>query len=142
VSALRNREVVLRFFEAYNQRDEDVLRDCLAEGLVSHAIPEELGRGREALLEFLQLSFDAFPDLRNDVLDVVVDGDLVAVRTGVRGTHRHEFLGIPASGNTLALEDAHFFRFDDAGRVVEHWNYYDNLAVLQQLGVLPEDLGS
>jgi ketosteroid isomerase-like protein len=38
VSALRNREVVLRFFEAYNQRDEDVLRDCLAEGLVTVAI--------------------------------------------------------------------------------------------------------
>jgi steroid delta-isomerase-like uncharacterized protein len=135
----RNRTTVLRFFDAYNERDHDVLADCLADSFVSHDVPDELGHGRQALLEFLRMSFEAFPDLRNDALTVVAEGDFVAVRAKVTGTHHGEFLGIPASGNTLEFEDSHFFRFDDDARILEHWNYFDNLTVMQQLGVIPEN---
>jgi steroid delta-isomerase-like uncharacterized protein len=141
VSVDRNREVVLRFFDAYNERNYELLGRCLADDFVSNVIPEALGHGRQALFAFLRMSFDAFPNIRNDVLDVVAEGDLAAARVGVTGTHEGEFLGIPASGNTLEFEDAHFFRLNENGEIVEHWNYYDKLTVLQQLGVITEDIG-
>jgi predicted ester cyclase len=57
----------------------------------------------------------------------------------MRGTHSGEFMGIPASGKTVEVPLADFFRVNDEGRVAEHWGVIDNLVMMQQLGVIPEE---
>lgn len=137
--AERNRTAMLRFYDAVNAHDIDAVGALLAEDDVAHCIPEELGQTREAYLTFMQMAFEAFPDLRYEALEVVAEGDLVATRYRNTGTHEGEFLGIPASGRPLDIEGSDVCRFDADGRIVAHWAYADNLALLQQLGAIPED---
>lgn len=86
----------------------------------------------------MQKAFEAFPDFHYDVFDVVVDDDRVAARFRNTGTHEDEFMGIPATGRAFKLEGSDFFRLDGDAKVVGHWTYADNLAFMQQLGVIPE----
>lgn len=90
-------------------------------------------------MQFAQIYFAAFPDARSEVLDPLVEGDLVAARRRITATHNGEIMGIPASGNAIDLAYGDFWRFDADGRIVEHWGYQDNLAFMQQLGVIPAD---
>lgn len=138
MSTDRNRQTMLRLYEAINQHEVDALGDCIAEDNVAHCIPAELGETREDYLRFMQLAFEAFPDFHVEVLDVVVEGDRVAARFRNTGTHEGEFMGIPASGRAFKLEGSDFCHFDDEARIAEHWAHADNLEFMQQLGVIPE----
>jgi predicted ester cyclase len=71
--------------------------------------------------------------------ELIAEDDLVASRTRVTGTHRAELHGIAATGRSLDYEDCDVLRFDEAGRILETWNYADNLTVMQQLGAMTED---
>ena len=55
----------------------------------------------------------AFPDYRFDVEDVVAEGDRVAVRVRVSGTHRGEMMGLPPTGKRIATSGIELFRFED-----------------------------
>ena len=136
MSVARNRAAVLRFHEAISRHDLDAMGGCLADGYRYHG-PADAGavQDREAFLEFERAAFRAFPDLRVDVLDTVDERDLVAARLRVSGTHRGEFLAIPASGRALDLEYGNLSRFDSDGRIVEDRDHIDNLALMQQCGV-------
>lgn len=139
MSVERNRAALLRFYEAISRQDLDAMAGCLADGYRYHG-PADAGTGqdREAFLEFERAAFQAFPDFRVDVLDTVAERDLVAARLRVAGTHRGEFLGIPASGRALDLEYGNLSRFDSDGRIVEDRDYIDTLELMQQLGVNPD----
>ena len=52
------------------------------------------------------------------------------------GTHQSEFRGIASTGNEVRLTDIGIFRFSD-GKVVESWDNFDQLGMLQQLGAIP-----
>jgi steroid delta-isomerase-like uncharacterized protein len=142
MSAAQTRKTMLGFYDAFNRHDLDAIGECLAENCVFHTIPEQLGlgQGRDAVLRFAQLYYAAFPDARSEVLDLLAEGALVAARRRITGTHKGEIMGIPASGNTIDLDYGDFWRCDADGKIVEHWGYQDNLAFLQQLGVLPADV--
>jgi len=66
----------------------------------------------------------------------VAEGDKVAVRRSYEGTHRAELLGIPATGKRLQFGGISIFRLAN-GRIAEHWEQLDRLALMQQLGVVP-----
>jgi steroid delta-isomerase-like uncharacterized protein len=77
----------------------------------------------------------AFPDFCYEVEDVISEGDKVAVRDVFRGTHEGDFMGIPATGNSVTMEAIHIFRFED-GRISEHWVARDDLGMMRQLDVV------
>lgn len=79
---------------------------------------------------------EAFPDLKVSVERSVADGDLVAVHWRSSGTNTVKVGAFPGTGKAVALDGMTFFRFR-AGRIVEEWSTYDNLAMMQQLGMLP-----
>jgi predicted ester cyclase len=64
--------------------------------------------------------FGAFPDLRAEVHEVIVEGDLVAARVSYSGMHRGELLGIPATSRYARTDGVDFFRMQDA-KLAEHW---------------------
>lgn len=79
---------------------------------------------------------DAFPDTLDTVEDVIAEGAKVAVRWITYATHRGEFMGVPPTGSRVAVTSTGVFRFS-GGKVVESWDEYYALGVLQQLGVCP-----
>ena len=68
---------------------------------------------------------EGFPDLRITVEDVVAEGDRVAARVVMRGTHRGEFQGIAPTGKRVEVKAIDMFRISN-GKIVEHWGHADD----------------
>jgi len=118
--------------------------ELIAPGCVDHGmevgIPRGDGapptpRGPEAIKGVSRWLRSAFPDLSYEIEDAFADGDRVALRCTVRGTHQGEFLGHVPTGRSFAVQQIHVFRLED-GRIAEHWAGRDDVGMLHQLGVI------
>lgn len=137
MSAEENRTVIRRAYEElWNGRDVSVVDELVAEDFLNYAAPPDKQRGRQGLKDVVRMFEAAFPDFRYEVKDVVAEGEKLAVRDVFAGTHRGDFMGIPATGNRVTMEAIHIYRFEE-GRLAEHWVARDDLGMMRQLGVLP-----
>jgi steroid delta-isomerase-like uncharacterized protein len=78
----------------------------------------------------------ALPDVQIRIEDAVVQSDKAAVRVRLTGTHSGDGLGVPASGRRVSFAGIVIVRVSD-GRIVEGWNSWDQLGLLQQIGAIP-----
>jgi predicted ester cyclase len=92
--------------------------------------------GLEANKAFNQSLFQGFPDIKQNIEDLLVEGDKVVYRTTIAGTNTGEFLGTPATGKTVKVNDFTLLRIAN-GQIVEMWYETNLLEVMQQLGVIP-----
>jgi predicted ester cyclase len=90
----------------------------------------------EALVKHVVQAEAAFPEYRLEANEMVAEGDLVSVRGTVRGVHRGPFQGVPPTGKDLTFGLFITYRIA-GGKIVEHWMLTDNLAMMQQLGMMP-----
>jgi predicted ester cyclase len=80
--------------------------------------------------------YGAVPDVHVTINDMVVEGDKVAVRFTLSGTHKGEFMGAPPTGKKVMIEEIGIIRIV-GGKFVESWMRYDTLGFMQQLGLVP-----
>jgi len=80
----------------------------------------------------------AFPDARFTIDDMVGEGDKLADRYTISGTHQQPFLGIPATGKKVHLAGITIVRIS-GGKITKRWAVTDQLSLLQQLGALPPE---
>ena len=90
----------------------------------------------EAHAQFDAMVFAAFPDIQFTLDAVLADQDHAVARFTVRGTQTGVFQGIPATDQPVRVSGLAIYRVA-GGRVVEQWLEYDQLGMLQQLGVIP-----
>ena len=120
-----------------NQRDLDAIEETYAPDFVWHE-PDQDIRGYEQGRQFASTFFDAFPDINITVEDAIAEGDQVATRYTIRGTHRGETEEFgPPTERQMEIEGITIHRIE-GGKIVEEWERYDNLSVMQQLGLVPE----
>lgn len=112
--------------------------DLLAEDLVEHEETPGFAPTKEGTLAFFEMLRGAFPDLKMSVEDLLADGTKTVARVTVTGTHRGDFMGVPPSGKSVVMQVIDIMRFDDSGRVCEHWGAADMLALMQQIGAVPD----
>jgi steroid delta-isomerase-like uncharacterized protein len=127
--------VVLRYIEeCWNRHNIGAIDELVSPDYLNHAARAEYRRvGAKYSLNWL---FSVFPDHRFDVEDAVAEGNRVAVRGTMSGTHEGELWGIPPTGERVAAQQTHWFRVAD-GKVAEHWAVRDDLGTMRQLGVMP-----
>ena len=77
-----------------------------------------------------------FPDWREEIVDVVAEGNKVVGRFKCLGTHRGEMMSISPTGRRQEVDEVYFLRVEN-GKVAEFWGLEDNLARMRQLGLLP-----
>lgn len=131
------RELFARFDERiYNGGDLAAVDDLVAEDF-RHRAPIPTPQGREGFREFITGFREAFPDATSTTEDTVVEGDLIAVRYTMRGTHRGEFAGIPATGRQVEIPGISIYRVAD-GQVTDEWAEPDLMGMLEQLGALDQ----
>ncbi|HZR39795.1 MAG TPA: ester cyclase [Ktedonobacteraceae bacterium] len=119
-----------------NTGDFDAIDQLFTADYVDHAaLPPGLPDGVEGVKVFFRMLRSAFPDLHYTVEVVLAEGDLAAGHVSVTGTHKGEFMGIPPTGKQLRWTETHMGRLVD-GKLAEHWGDYDQLGMLQQLGVM------
>jgi steroid delta-isomerase-like uncharacterized protein len=100
--------------------------------------PDQEVRGIDEARQFVTTYKAALPDLNITVEDVVGEGDKAVTRWTVRGTHQGEVEEFgPPTGRQVELKGITIHRID-GGKIVEEWEAYDNLSILQQLGLVPE----
>ena len=119
-----------------NQKDITALDEYFSPRLTDHALPPGLPAGREGRKIFASVLLVAFPDLHVQLDDMVADGDKLVSRYTVHGTHEGELMGIPPTGKQVSVGGIAIDRFED-GQSVEHWEVFDQMGMMQQLGVIP-----
>ena len=128
-----NTELVRAGFQAFNAGDTGGCLALAAPDLISNLaeLPEPQ-HGRDAWRQGFEVMRRAFPDLQAHIEDIVAAQDKVAVRLRFRGTHRGEFLGIPATGRIIEYVSHEFYRIAD-GLIAEEWICSDMATLLGQL---------
>jgi steroid delta-isomerase-like uncharacterized protein len=130
-----NKALARRSWEASN--NPDILDEVYAPDFVWHE-PDQDIRGHEEARQFITMYTTALPDLNATVEDVIAEGDKVVTRWTIRGTHQGEIEEFgPPTGKQAELQGISIHRIE-GGKIVEEWNRYDNLSLLQQLGLVPE----
>lgn len=132
------KQVAGDLYDAVSSHDLDALMALVAEDIVEHeeGAPGMPG-GKQGVRAGFAMWFEGFPDLTIDVDDLIAEGDRVVARAHFRGTHRGEFMGVPATGRKIDVEVIDILRVQD-GLLVEHWGAMDSMVMLSQLGVAPE----
>jgi C-1 hydroxylase len=77
-----------------------------------------------------------FPDTNATVHEMLAEGDLMASRITVSGTHKGNFVGVPPTGKKVDIEAIDMVRIK-IGKIEEHWGLTDVMGLIQQLGVMP-----
>lgn len=131
-----NKSLVTRYIEEIWYRKRiDVLDDFLAPNYKRYLSPLteplSLGGQKQRLAGFLT----AFPDVQLKVEDLVADGDRVAFRSTMQGTHQGVFQGLQPTGKKFSVFLVDVIRVEN-GRFAEHWGGPDLLDLLKQLGAV------
>ena len=112
----------------------DTLGEVYASDVVWH-MPDQEVRGIEEAKQFVDMFKTAFPDMQATVEDVVAEGDKVVTRVTLRGTHQGEVEEFgPPTGRRVEVQGITIHRIE-GGKIAEEWNSYDNLSMMQQLGL-------
>lgn len=123
--------------EVINAADLDgALTELVVEDFVEQNPLPGQGPGRAGLADVLSLMFVAFPDLHWTLHDTLAEGDRVMTLSTWTGTHRGDFMGVPATGRTVRVEAWTLDRYRD-GRLTESRIIMDMAGLLTQLGVIP-----
>lgn len=134
-----NRAVLDRINEeAFRQGNTNVIDELVAEDFVEHNPMPGVSGDREGFKQMVGGLHEAFPDFNTTIEDQIAEGDKVVERWTAGGTHEGVFLGVPPTGKRIAIEGMDISRLAD-GKIVEHWTQMDALAMMQQLGVIPEE---
>lgn len=129
---------IRRLYNLINAGEIDEFGALLADDFVDHEELPGLAPTREGVMDFFRMNRAAFPDMRMDVEDIVASDDKVVARVRFTGTHQGEFMAIPATDKRVDVQFIDIMRLGDDGLAHEHWGVMDALAMMQQLGAMPE----
>lgn len=122
--------------KGFNQKDMAAFETYFSPMLVDHALPPGLPEGFEGRKMFYSAFLAAFPDIHVHIEDLFSEGDKLVTRWSAHGTHDGELMGIPPTGKQASVSGIAIDRFEN-GQSVEHWEIFDQLGLMQQLGVIP-----
>ena len=123
--------------EMFNQGNLANVDELIAPDCINHEVPPGMNnRGPESARQVVMMLRTAFPDLHFTIEELVAEGNTVAARVTLSGTHLGPFMGMAPTGRSLRQAQVHFVRFRD-GKGIEHRAVRDDLGMMQQLGVIP-----
>ena len=134
----QRKDLVRRFYdEVMNEGDLDRISELCTEDMVDYEAPPGTPEGIEGVKMFIGMFRTGFPDIHVELVSAVEEGDMVAARCRVTGTHEGEFMGVPPSHNKIDIEWIDMIRLE-GDKCAEHWGVSDNLGLMQQIGAVPQ----
>ena len=135
MSIEESRDTVLKFYQAFDNRNIEQAFNLLAPNFVAHmaGIPESLDSNgfRKFGMEF----YSAFADGQHQFDEIIVEGNKVVTCGTFTARHLGEFQGLPPTGKQIEISIMHIDRVED-GLIVEHWGQGDAQGLMQQLGIM------
>jgi steroid delta-isomerase-like uncharacterized protein len=136
MSTEQNKAIVRQFEALFNEKRVDLADGFVARDYIDHGALPSQAPGLDGAKQKWAMFIAAMPDLHVPIEDMVAEGNKVVVRWTAEGTHRGELLGIPPTGKRLRFSGISIYHLAD-GKVVEVWEQFDRLSLMQQLGVAP-----
>lgn len=131
------KEMAKRWYgEVVSGGKTELIDELCAPDFVDHDPLPGTSADLAGIKEFVAQIRAAFPDLQVTVDDLIGEGDRLAVRSTMRGTHEGDFMGIPATGKKVEVSNYDFVRFEN-DQAAEHWGVIDSAALMEQLGMAP-----
>lgn len=131
----KNKAIARRVFdEIFNQNKFEVADEIYAKDFVNHGMHRDIGLKEDQ--EAARGWKSAAPDLKMTVIKMVAEGDLVTVLWSGTGTNTGTGNGLPATGKKIEGRGITIWRIEK-GKIKEEWSAFDQLRLMQQLGLLP-----
>lgn len=133
-----NKGVVERLYEGLDEHDLNVMDELIADdyttGIYRSGTGEAIGDGHDGMKDLWREYWEAFPDLRGDSMELIAEGDHVAVFREEVGTHDGEFRGVEPTGNEVTFEYAGYYVVED-GQIVHGHFLGSIMSLLEQMDV-------
>jgi predicted ester cyclase len=145
-SAEANAAFIRSCIEQVNQKQVDAYMACWADNVTNNSLVTTRAGVRRVISDILS----TFPDFEWRILDIIADGDTVAVQTMQIGTHLGVattgfngggLQGVPATGKHMEILTTHWFTLKD-GKIVVHQGVREDLVMMRQLGLAPTPSGA
>ena len=130
-----NKAIIQRLVDELNKGNLAILDESLADNFI-RTNPNQPDMDKEGYKQFITGINNSIPDIQCTIVDMVAEGDKVAYRTHITGTHNSDIMGIAPTGKQFKITEDYFSHLE-SGKIVEHNNLYDTLSFYQQLGVTP-----
>jgi len=139
MSTEQNKAIVRQLVEeVINKNNSSLASEILAADIIEHEeTPPGVPSGIEGTKMLFAMLHTAFPDFEATINDLIAEDDKVVVFMTWEGTQNGEWMGMPPSGKQMSINVIDIFRAAD-GKLVEHWGITDSMAMMQQLGAMPE----
>jgi steroid delta-isomerase-like uncharacterized protein len=133
VAAEENKAIFRRYIEEVTNQGNLEVADEIFDRYVSHQSDgSTLERGPEDVKRFTGEYRSAFPDFHLGIDEQIAEGDKVVNRVTLQGTHQREFREMTPTGKEIDIKAVTIFRFSEEGKVVETWDYFDQLRLMRQ----------
>lgn len=128
------REVARNLADTFNnpQIRESSYFDFYDNSLIIHGFPPNLPANKEGFKQFIYLLWKAFPDIRIMFHDIIIEGNKVACRYILTGTHKGEFMDLQPTDKQFRVNGMTVFSFRDT-KCIERWNLVDMISLREQL---------
>ncbi len=137
MSSAANIAALERMAECVNTGNLDALDEVVDPGAIDHDPGPDQKQGPDGFKDFFTSLRAAFPDLALAPVTVVADDEHVAMAYTISGTHKGEFMGIPATGEQFTARGVEIVKFRDA-KLIERWGSSDVMGIMTQLGMTLE----
>ena len=132
-----NKAVVRREIEeCWHKGNLVVVEEIYDTNFVDHSPFPGTAPNREGIKQFVKIMRAAFPDIRLNIEDLIAENDKVVERVTATGTNKGEFMGTTPTGKQITVPVITINRFA-GNKIVERWSLSDQLAMMQQLGMIP-----
>ena len=137
MNAETNKIVMRRFLEFINTASESLAQELISPDAIFY-VPwsTEPMRGPAGYLAIIGIMRGGFPDIQWTLEEMVAEGDKVAARFTMRGTHRGTFFGVPPTERKIVAQAMNIYRLSGV-QFVEERGLPDMLGLLQQIGAVP-----
>ena len=137
-TADQNKAIIRKLYEEIlNTGKWELLDPIIAEDFIG-AMGQ---KGPAAFADTVRGLRQGFPDIQWTVEDLIAEGDKVVIRWSWRGTHSNAFRGFAPTHKALNDHAIAIYQFRE-NQVIHAWLETDRLGFLQQIGLIPQDLGS
>lgn len=124
------------FDEVWGAYNVNKVEQYFAPNYINHPEMPGMPKGNEGVKAQVRMFASAVSDNKHTIEDLLADGDKVVIRWSATAKQTGELVGIPATGKQFKVTAINIYRFV-GGKVVEGWNEYDSLGMMQQLGAIP-----
>jgi predicted ester cyclase len=133
----KNMETMQKVFDAFIAGNTNIDEYVSADMIEHTPSPGVTATGLAGMKETITMFHTAFPDLKETTIKMFADSDYVVAHFNMKGTNSGSMGGMPATNKPIDVNGVDIVRFEN-GKGVEHWGYYEEAKMMQQMGMMPE----